>query len=156
MPAGVPSGGLYNYEQAKAVGIDVPPIPSAAEMCPPPDPTYRGILPEDIDTPEERAALDRKMENAPRCLSDPRGNTYYVGHDVAAVRAAGSAYEKGRLICAHHWMRTVADPDSQPTARELIRERVHRALGVEPLDNRAELDAGCRTTEWAKQLLLGE
>jgi len=64
MPAGDPSGGVYTYEQARAVGIDVPPIPSAAEMCPPPDPTYSGIRPEDIDTPEERAALERGMEKA--------------------------------------------------------------------------------------------
>ncbi len=156
MPAGDPSGGVYTYEQARAVGIDVPPIPSAAEMCPPPDPTYSGIRPEDIDTPEERAALERRMEKAPTCLADPRKTLYIVGHDVAAVRAAGSAFEKGRLICARHWFRTHANPDSLPTAAEEIRARVHHADGVEPSDNRAELEAGCRTTEWAKQLLLRE
>jgi hypothetical protein len=125
-----PARGIYNYDHARAVGIRVPPVPPADEICPPPP-----------DSPSQR------------CTADPRLGTYSVGYSVEAVRSAPNAFTKGRLICGG---RAPSLPGSFDAAerREFVLGRLRHALGVTPGDPLAELVAGCRTTSWGASVLL--
>jgi hypothetical protein len=83
----------YTYEQAKRLGIPVPAIPPAEELChPTPDDGFDGFTLEELDT------LD--SETGRTCTADPRSALYSVGYSVEAVREAPTAYLKGQIICA--------------------------------------------------------
>ncbi|MGH2996308.1 MAG: hypothetical protein ACRDON_07860 [Gaiellaceae bacterium] len=146
MPEGDPARGIYNYEQAKAVGIPVAAVPPPDEVCPvgPPD---DGFTSEELDKPEEIEALERQMATAPTCVADPRLGLFGVGYDVEAVRAAASAYEKGRIICSGFWAHPTIPADvAEPEAfARFQRERLRKAYGVEPEDELEVLVAGCRS-----------
>lgn len=158
LPEDDPAHGIYNYEHAKAVGIPVDPIPPPDEICPA-DTVDEGFSAEDMDAPEEQAAIERELATAPSCTADPRGAVIDVGYSVAAVSAASSAFEKGRLICSAEgiggslFRAPPALAGGDPYI--LIRARLARAYGVEPSDDVDELVRGCAATSFGQDFLGG-
>ena len=158
-PADDPAHGIYNYEHAKALGLPVPAMPPPDELCTP-DLSGDGISPDELDTPEERAALEERMATAPSCRVDPRESILIVGYSIEAVAAADSAYEKGKLICsspgaAATFFRPgllIAGEQDYP---DLVRARLRSAYGVEEGDDPEEVVRGCAATELGRELLSG-
>ena len=93
-----PAHGVYNYDDARDLGIRVDPVPPADQLCPV-GITDDGLSAEELDTREELAALDQGMATAPTCTVDPRLGLIGLGYSVEAVRAAPNAVEKGKLVC---------------------------------------------------------
>lgn len=152
LPRDDPARGVYNYEHAKAVGIGVPPIPPPEERCPPPA-LDGGFSAEELDTPEEVAAIEREMETAPTCKVDPRFVLYSPGYSVEAVRAAESAFEKGVALCRIFAPSLPANIGSDPDALDrFTRGHLQHAIGVQPRDSLEELVQGCMTTNWGRAL----
>jgi hypothetical protein len=56
--------------------------------------TDDGLSAGELDTPEERAALEREMDTAGSCIVDPRLGLIGLGYSVEAVRDAPSAFER--------------------------------------------------------------
>lgn len=151
-PRDDPAHGVYSYDHAKALGIRVDPIPPADQLCPA-NAKDDGFSAEEIDTPEELAAIDREMATAPSCIADPRFGLIVTGYAVDAVRNAASAFEKGKLICGGSEPSLPGGFDSAERDR-FARDRLRRADGVDDDDPLAELVAGCRETPWGADVLL--
>jgi hypothetical protein len=129
-PKDDPARGIYNYDHARELGIRVDPLPAEDELCPP-----------DPATATER------------CTIDPRTTIIVLGYSVEAVRKAGSAFEKGKLICGGIAPSIPAIGDAQDHDR-FARRRLRNAYGIDASDSLAELVAGCRTTSWGASMLL--
>jgi hypothetical protein len=151
MPKDDPDHGIYNYEHAKALGIRVRRVPAAENLCP--QTADDGFSPAELDTPEERAAAEREMATASTCTVDPRLGLVVIGYSVEAVRAAPTAFEKGRIICSGAAISLLALEDARGYDR-IARERLRKGYGVDPSDSLADLVAGCRTTQWGASMLL--
>ena len=122
----------YTYDEAKRLGIPVPAIPPAAELCDSaPDDGFDGYTLEELD------ALD--SETGPPCTADPRLGLYSVGYSVEAVRDAPTAYLKGRIICA--WNQLSPGQELRGGPRSML-----TAPGVKPTDDVDELVRGCTST----------
>jgi hypothetical protein len=150
-PKDDPARGVYNYDHARAVGIRVEPVPPADLVCPT-NVADDGFSADELDTPQERAELEREMATAPTCTVDPRLGLIVVGYSVEAVRDAGGAFEKGRLICGGIAL-TVPALDAEGFD-DLARDRLRTAYGVDPFDSAVALVAGCRSTPWGADMLL--
>jgi hypothetical protein len=151
-PADDPARGIYNYEHAREAGIRVDPVPPDGELCPT-RVEDDGLSPEEMDTPEERQALEREMATAPTCTVDPRLGVIVLGYSVDAVRDAPSAFEKGKLICGGIEPSIPAISNKEDLDR-VARQRLRNAYGVDVNDPLQELVAGCRTTSWGASMLL--
>jgi hypothetical protein len=83
----------------------------------------------------------------------------HVGYSVEEVRLAGSAYEKGKLICSAPaagatLFRTPApDPGEEINPEMLMKTKLQRAYGVEGSDDVDELVRGCASTGFGQTLL---
>jgi Subtilisin inhibitor-like len=153
MPADDPANGEYNYEHAQAVGIQVPRIPSADELCPPSSPDD-GFSAEELDTPAEVEAIERALKAAPSCTVDPRLATYSPGYSVEAVRGAASAFAKGAALCRMFAPSLPAGLANDPDAIDrFTRDHLQGGIGVEPTDSLDELVRGCKTTDWGRWAL---
>jgi hypothetical protein len=150
-PKDDPAQGIYNYDHARALGIRVDPVPPAALLCPT-NVADDGFSADELDSPEERAKLEREMATAPTCTVDPRLGLIVVGYSVEAVRDAESAFEKGKLIC-EGIAPTVPALDAEGFD-DLARDRVRTAYGVDRSDSFVDLVAGCRSTAWGADMLL--
>ena len=130
------AAGIYTYDQAKQLGIPVPAIPPAAELChPTPDDGFDGFTLEELDGPDVQAA-----DNAPTCWADPRSALYSIGYSVEAVRDAPTAYLKGQIICA-------PSPLSRGEELRDPRSMLSGAVGVKPTDDVDELVRGCASAQ---------
>jgi hypothetical protein len=153
-PKDDPARGIYNYDHAREAGIRVDPVPPDDELCPT-GTADDGFSSEEIDTPEEREALEREMATSRTCIVDPRLGLIVLGYSVEAVRKATSAFEKGKLICGGIAPSIPAIADEADRDR-FARERLRNAYGVEASDPNAELVAGCRATSWGASMLLSD
>jgi hypothetical protein len=141
MPRSDPDAGVYNYADAKAVGIDVPPIPRSDAMCPAGDVG---------STVESEASTGKETgESTKPCVVDPRLALYSVGYSVEAVQGAQSAYEKGQIICSG--ARSV--PAMLDNPRAYLRGIVDGAVGLSASDDMGAVSDGCLSTQWAKAVL---
>jgi hypothetical protein len=82
LPKDDPAHGIYNYESARRAGIPVHPTPPADKRCPRSSYDWPGYRADQVDTPEELAALGAEMDDAPECEADPRdtGVLYVLGY----------------------------------------------------------------------------
>ena len=147
-----PARGIYNYDHARGLGIRVGPIPPATQLCPT-NVADDGFSADELDTPEERAKLERQMATAPSCITDPRLSLIVLGYSVEAVRNASSAFKKGSLVCGGGAPSMPASFDDADRDR-FARSRVRSAYGVDGDDSIVELIAGCRSTAWGANMLL--
>jgi hypothetical protein len=150
-PPDDPVRGIYNYEHAREAGIRVDPVPPDDELCPT-GVEDDGLSSEEMDTPEERQAIEREMATAPTCIVDPRLAVIVLGYSVEAVRNAPSAFEKGKLICGGI-APSIPGVGNRHDLDLLARRRLRNAYGVDASDTLDELVAGCRATTWGASML---
>jgi hypothetical protein len=146
MPTSDPDHGIYNYRDAKAVGLSVPPIPPEEELC---RNARSDVSIEGAGTSEARAMTDEPVSSDVACFADPRLAMYSVGYSVEAVRRAETPYEKGRLVCtaARSIPAQIGDPEAY------LRSILRNAVGLSKDDDFQSVLNGCLSTEWTKLLL---